>query len=164
MGVTLSQFETPKQPTKQRPPSSGATTTPSAAVPPRLGPDPLLQEVPVPQLAPVRDLGRELGLARVEAQQRGHAVDHVGEAQPGCHEVGRVVLDLDKAHAAPLGRAHLFRLDEAPQQGRDVLAGRAVARRPQRQQGLAGRGRELEVGVELVLVSDAVGGGGRDRG
>lgn len=125
-------------------------------MPAGLGPDPLLEEGAVPQLVPVGDLGGELGLAGVEAEQGGHAGDHVGGAEGGGGDVGAVVLDLAVGDAALLGADP--GLDELAEERGDLVAGGAPRGGPEGEEGPARGGRELEVGGELVLVADAVRG------
>lgn len=128
-------------------------------MPPRLSPYPLLQKRPVPKPPPVRDPSLDLRLARVEAQQRRHAVDHVREAEARRCDVGGVELHLAVGDAA-LGLAHAAGGDELVEERGDLPAGAAPGGRPEGEEGPAGGGGELEVGLELVLVADAGGGGG----
>ena len=122
-------------------------------MPPRLRTDRLLEEAPVPQLVAVRDLGRDLRLAGVEAEQGRHAVDHVVQPQAAGHDVRRVELDGAVADAA-LGLADSG-FDEGLEERPDDLARGAPVRRPQREERRARRGGEEQVGAELVWVTDA---------
>ena len=119
----------------------------------RLVPDPFLQEPAVRQLPAVGDLGLHLGFAGIEAQQRRDRVDHVGEAQTGGHDVGRVELDGAVAHAA-LGLANTG-LDQLLEQRRNNPAGGAPRGGPQGQQRCPSGGGEELVVVELVKVADS---------
>ena len=70
-----------------------------------LFPDPFLEELWIRQFPAVGDLGLHLGLASIKTQQRGDRVDHVREAQPRGHDIGRVKFDGAIPHTA-LGLAN----------------------------------------------------------
>jgi hypothetical protein len=123
-------------------------------VPARLGADPFLQEAPISQLPAVDDLGLDLRLAGIKAQQGRDGGDEVLVAEPGGHDVRGVVLDGAVGDAAlVLAQA---RRDQVAQQRLDDAAGRAPRCGPQGEQRGARGGGEQLVRVELVRVTNAV--------
>jgi hypothetical protein len=98
----------------------------------------------------------ELGLASIEAQQRGHAGKKVCHAQVAAQYVWRVELDLAEGDAA------LFLADarryEIIEDGRDLFAGVAVGGGPEGQERRAGRRREEQVGCEVVRATNTTTG------
>lgn len=129
------------------------TTSASSALPPRFVAHPFLQKATVRQLPPIDDLGLDLRLFRVEAEQRRHRGYHVRHAQAVRHDVRRVELDRAVSHAA-LGLSHA-RLDDFLQQRSDHAARGAPGGRPQRDQGRSRRRGQEEVGTEIFGSADA---------
>lgn len=120
-------LETPKQPSEYR--TSCASTTTSPTMPARLSPDPLFQKVFVLELVPIGNLGSNLCLAGIKAQQGRDTVDHVSEPQAGAYHVRCVILDLTKADAA-FGLTHA-RFDKVFDEWGDLMAGTAPAGCPE---------------------------------
>lgn len=90
----------PKQAAKEAPSASASASPAPTPLPPGLRSDPFLEPLSIRHLLGIRDLCLELGLASIEAQQRGHAGKKVRHAQVAAQYVWRVELDLAEGDAA----------------------------------------------------------------
>lgn len=117
----------------------------------RFGSDPFLEELAVGQFPAVGNFGLDLGLLRVEAEERWDRVDHVRESQARRHDVGRIIFD--GAVPDPALVLTDARLDEIPEERLDRAACWAVGRCPEREERRSRGRREELVVVELVEVS-----------
>ena len=123
-----------------------------AAVSFRFDSDPFLEKLAVGQSPAVGNLGLDLGLLGVEAEERRDRVDHVCKPQAGRHDVGCIILD----GAVPNPALDLTNpaFDEIPEERLDRAACWAVGRCPEREERCSrGRRKELVV-MELIRVSD----------
>ena len=109
-----------------------ATTASAVPVSPSLGPDPFFQKSVVRQFLAIRNLGLDLCLLGVEAQERWDGVDHVGDAQSSLHDVWRVVF-YSAVRNTSLGLANT-RLDELTEKGGDYPACWTPGGCPERQE------------------------------
>ena len=112
---------------------AAAATTPTVTA--SLVLNPLGEKLAIGELPAVGDLGSGLGLAGVEAEERGYGSDHVGHGQAvgaGRHDVGAVKLYGGESHAT-LVLAYAG-LDQRANQRLHGTAGRAPGGSPQRQE------------------------------
>ena len=147
-------FPAAEQAAEARSSSAIAAAAPPAAGSGGLLADPIRQKMAVRQLACIDNASSGLTPPGVEGEQRGDGGDHVLGAKT-CG-VGGIELDGDVVDAA-LVFADAGLEDEGAQQGRDGATGGAPRGSPEGEQGHVGGGREGQVGVEGVGVTDAVG-------
>lgn len=127
----------------------------------RFGSDPFLEELAVGQFPAVGNLGVDLGLLGIKAEERRDRVDQVRESQARRHDVGCIILD--GAVPDPALVLTDARLDEISEERLDRAACRAIGRCPEREERCSRGRREELVVVELVKVSDTASLGVRSK-
>lgn len=98
----------------------------------RFGSDPFLEELAVGQFPAIGNLGIDLGLLGVEAEERRDRVDHVRESQARRHDVGCIIFD--GAVPDPALVLTDARLDKTPDEWLDRAACWTVGCCPEREE------------------------------